>query len=87
MDKTVEGFNRKAKSTMRRVYSARNPEAPQTVLYPTLGKLPELKLNREYCRRTEKNNLYEHQLSIKNRGTAYPLTPPAKNVLRGTHPA
>lgn len=38
---TVEGFNNKVKLTMRKGYGFRTFEALETVLYHTLGKLPE----------------------------------------------
>ncbi len=38
---TVEGFNLKAKLTMRKAYGFKNPECLQVALYHTLGNLPE----------------------------------------------
>jgi transposase len=45
----VEGFNLKAKLTMRKAYGFRNVETLQTALYHTLGKLPEPKINHRFC--------------------------------------
>lgn len=45
----VEGFNNKAKLTMRKSYGFRNPETLKTALYHSLGNLPEQKLTHEFC--------------------------------------
>jgi transposase len=45
----VEGFNNKAKLTMRKSYGFRNPETLQIALYHSLGNLPEKKLAHKFC--------------------------------------
>jgi transposase len=45
----VEGFNLKAKLTMRKAYGFRNAGTLQTALYHTLGKLPEPNINHRFC--------------------------------------
>lgn len=46
---TVEGFNLKAKLTMRKAYGYKSLECLQTALYHTLGNLPEPKLTHRFC--------------------------------------
>lgn len=45
----VEGFNNKAKVTMRKSYGFRSDEAIETALYHSLGNLPEKKFTHEFC--------------------------------------
>jgi len=45
----VEGLNLNAKLTMRKSCGFRNVETLQTVLYHTLGKLPEPKITHRFC--------------------------------------
>jgi transposase len=45
----VEGFNNKAKLTMRKAYGFRTYEGIETALYHQLGDLPEPKLTHEFC--------------------------------------
>ena len=45
----VEGFNNKAKLTMRKSYGFRTPEALETALFHTLGRLPEPEFTHEFC--------------------------------------
>jgi len=45
----VEGFNNKAKLTMRRAYGFRTYHALELALYHTLGHLPEPKTTHRYC--------------------------------------
>jgi transposase len=45
----VEGFNNKAKVTMRKAYGFRSDEAIETALYHNLGNLPEKKFTHEFC--------------------------------------
>jgi transposase len=45
----VEGFNNKAKLTMRKSYGFRTDEAIETALYHSLGQLPEPKSTHEFC--------------------------------------
>jgi transposase len=45
---TVEGFNNKAKLTMRKAYGYRSPEIAQIALYHTLSKLPEPEFTHEF---------------------------------------
>lgn len=44
----VEGFNNKAKLTMRKAYGFRTPEAIEIALYHQLGNLPEPKFTHEF---------------------------------------
>lgn len=46
---TVEGFNNKAKLTMRKAYGFRTFEGIETALYHQLGDLPEPELTHEFC--------------------------------------
>ncbi len=46
---TVEGFNLKAKLTMRKAYGYKSLECLQTALYHTLGNLPEPILTHRFC--------------------------------------
>jgi len=45
----VEGFNNKAKLTMRKAYGFRTDRAMQVALYHTLGALPEPAATHEFC--------------------------------------
>ncbi len=45
----VEGFNNKAKLTMRKSYGFRTYEVLETVLYHNLGKLPQPNFTHEFC--------------------------------------
>jgi len=45
----VEGFNNKAKLTMRKAYGFRTFEGIETALYHQLGDLPEPQLTHEFC--------------------------------------
>jgi transposase len=45
---TVEGFNNKAKLTMRKAYGFRSPETAQIALYHTLSDLPVAKFAHEF---------------------------------------
>jgi transposase len=45
---TVEGFNNKAKLTMRKAYGFRSPEVAEIALYHTLSDLPEPKFTHEF---------------------------------------
>lgn len=45
---TVEGFNNKAKLTMRKAYGFKSPETTTIALYHTLSKLPEPKFTHEF---------------------------------------
>ena len=45
----VEGFNNKAKLTMRKSYGFRSDEVIKTALYHTLGALPEPKVTHKFC--------------------------------------
>jgi transposase len=45
----VEGFNNKAKPTMRKSYGFRTYRAMEIALYHTLGALPEPKLTHRFC--------------------------------------
>jgi transposase len=45
---TVEGFNNKAKLTMRKAYGYKSPETAQTALYHALSDLPEPKFTHEF---------------------------------------
>lgn len=45
----VEGFNNKAKLTMRKSYGFRTDQAIETALYHTLGQLPEPEFTHEFC--------------------------------------
>jgi len=45
----VEGFNNKAKLTMRKSYGFRSEEVLETVLYHNLGNLPEPEFTHEFC--------------------------------------
>ena len=45
----VEGFNLKAKLTMRKAYGYRNVETLQVALFHTLGNLPEPKIWHRFC--------------------------------------
>jgi transposase len=45
---TVEGFNNKAKLTMRKAYGFRSPETAEIALYHTLSDLPEPELPHEF---------------------------------------
>ena len=46
---TVEGFNLKAKLTMRKAYGYKSLKCLQTALYHTLGNLPEPILTHRFC--------------------------------------
>jgi transposase len=46
---TVEGFNNKAKLTLRKAYGFRTCRAMEIVLYHTLGNLPEPKFTHRFC--------------------------------------
>ena len=46
---TVEGFNNKAKLTMRKSYGFRTYKAAEIALYHTLGALPEPKIAHRFC--------------------------------------
>ena len=45
----VEGFNNKAKLTMRKAYGFRTYNAMEVALYHTLGNLPEPKITHRFC--------------------------------------
>jgi transposase len=60
----VEGFNLKAKLTMRKAYGFRNVETLQMALYHTLGKLPEPKINHRFCCGTINFNRFRMGLRI-----------------------
>jgi len=45
---TVEGFNNKAKLTLRKAYGFKSPETAQITLYHTLSELPEPKFTHEF---------------------------------------
>ena len=45
----VEGFNNKAKLTMRKAYGFKEFETIQIALYHQLGKLPEPKSTHRFC--------------------------------------
>ena len=45
----VEGFNNKAKLTMRKAYGFRSSEGIEIALYHQLGKLPEPKFTHRFC--------------------------------------
>ena len=45
----VEGFNNKAKLTMRKSYGFRSEEAIKMALYHSLGALPEPKSTHRFC--------------------------------------
>ena len=45
---TVEGFNNKAKLTMRKAYGYKSPETAEYALYHTLADLPEPKFTHEF---------------------------------------
>ena len=45
---TVEGFNNKAKLTLRKAYGFKSPEIAQMALYHTLSHLPEPKFTHEF---------------------------------------
>jgi len=45
----VEGFNNKAKLTMRKSYGFRSDRVIKTALYHTLGNLPEAELTHKFC--------------------------------------
>lgn len=45
---TVEGFNNKAKLTMRKAYGFKSPEIARIALYHTLSKLPEPKFTHRF---------------------------------------
>ena len=45
----VEGFNNKAKLTMRKAYGFRTPRALELALYHTLGNLPEPVATHRFC--------------------------------------
>lgn len=45
---TVEGFNNKAKLTLRKAYGFKSPEIAQMALYHTLSRLPEPKFTHEF---------------------------------------
>ncbi|MSR60490.1 MAG: ISL3 family transposase, partial [Planctomycetaceae bacterium] len=45
---TVEGFNNKAKLTLRKAYGFRSPEIAQFALYHTLSDLPTPKFTHEF---------------------------------------
>jgi len=46
---SVEGFNNKAKLTMRKAYGFRTPKAIEIALFHTLGNLPEPISNHRFC--------------------------------------
>ncbi len=46
---TVEGFNNKAKLTIRKSYGFRTEQAIEIALFHALGKLPEPKLTHRFC--------------------------------------
>ena len=46
---TVEGFNLKAKLTMRKAYGFKSVECLQIAFYHTLGDLPEPKCTHSFC--------------------------------------
>ena len=46
---TVEGFNNKAKLTLRKSYGFRTYRAMKIALYHTLGALPEPKFTHRFC--------------------------------------
>ena len=46
---TVEGFNNKAKLTMRKAYGFRTYRAMEIALYHTLGALPEPVVTHRFC--------------------------------------
>ena len=46
---TVEGFNNKAKLTIRKSYGFRTEQGIGIALFHTLGKLPEPKLTHRFC--------------------------------------
>ena len=46
---TVEGFNLKAKLTLRRSYGFRTYRAMEIALYHALGALPEPKVTHRFC--------------------------------------
>lgn len=45
----VEGFNNKAKLTLKKSYRFRTDQALETALYHALGRLPEPELTHEFC--------------------------------------
>ncbi|MCI0355595.1 MAG: ISL3 family transposase [Acidobacteria bacterium] len=45
----VEGLNSRAKLTMRKSFGFRTPEAIETALFHTLGRLPEPEFTHEFC--------------------------------------
>ena len=45
----VEGFNNKAKLTMRKAYGFRTSQGIETALYHQLGNLPEPILTHDFC--------------------------------------
>jgi hypothetical protein len=45
----VEGFNNKAKLTIRKAYGFRIFKAIEAALYHTLGNLPELQTTHRFC--------------------------------------
>jgi transposase len=45
----VEGFNNKAKLTMRKSYGFRSDEVIKTALYHSLGALPEPSAAHKFC--------------------------------------
>ncbi len=46
---TVEGFNNKAKLTMRKSYGFRTEQGIEIALFHTLGALPEPKFTHRFC--------------------------------------
>ena len=46
---TVEGFNNKAKLTIRKAYGFRTYKAAEIALYHSLAKLPEPEFTHEFC--------------------------------------
>jgi transposase len=46
---SVEGFNNKAKLTLRKSYGFRTSRAMEVALYHALGSLPEPKFTHEFC--------------------------------------
>jgi len=44
-----EGFNNKAKLTMRKAYGFKEYETVKTALYHQLGNLPEPKITHKFC--------------------------------------
>ena len=46
---TVEGFNNKAKLTLRKSYGFRTYSALEMALYHTLGALPEPQVTHRFC--------------------------------------